>query len=74
MTLADTLTLPDRETTARMPLLSRLAFNAAFMIAKWQLRSATRNGLNRLDHHLLCDIGIEADVAQAECAKRFWQD
>jgi len=59
---------------ARMPLLSRLAFDVAFTIAKWQMRSATRKSLGKLDAYLLCDIGLEPDKAQGEITKRFWQD
>ena len=59
---------------ARLPLLSRLAFDVAFTIMKWQRRSATRCSLGKLDRHLLSDIGLEVDKAQAEVTKRFWQD
>lgn len=59
---------------ARLPILSRFAFDLAFTIAKWQLRSATRRSLRKLDTHLLHDIGLEPSMADCECTKRFWQD
>ena len=59
---------------ARMPLLSRLAFDLAFTIVKWQMRSTTRQSLRKLEPHLLHDIGLEPGEAQSECTKRFWQD
>lgn len=59
---------------ARMPVLSRMAFDLAFTIAKWQMRSATRKSLQKLDRHLLHDIGLEPGEAQCESTKRFWQD
>ena len=58
---------------ARMPVLSRAALELAFTLATWQMRSATRQSLRRLDCHLLRDIGLEPDVAQGESTKRFWQ-
>ena len=59
---------------ARLPLLSRLAFDFAFLIAKWQMRSVTRKNLERLDSHLLQDIGLQPGDAHRERTKRFWQD
>ena len=59
---------------ARMPVLSRMAFDLAFTIAKWQMRSATRKSLQKLDRHLLQDIGLEPGEAQCESTKRFWQN
>lgn len=58
---------------ARMPMLSRLAFELAFTIARWQIRNTTRKSLGKLDRHLLQDIGLEFDIAHGESAKRFWQ-
>ena len=59
---------------ARLPLLSRIAFDFAFKVAKWQMRSVTRKSLRKLDGHMLCDIGLEPHTAQGESTKRFWQD
>jgi uncharacterized protein YjiS (DUF1127 family) len=36
-------------------------------------RRAQRQMLARLDPHLLRDVGIDASVAAAECAKPFWR-
>ena len=59
---------------ARLPVMSRVAFDVAFTIAKWQMRSATRKSLGKLDRHLLCDIRLEPGKAQDEINKPFWQD
>ena len=59
---------------ARLPLLSRLAFDFAFLITKWQMRSVTRKNLERLDSHLLQDIGLQPGDAHRESTKRFWQN
>lgn len=73
------MTLADRSETltpamlARLPVLSRIALDLAFTIAKWQIRSATRKSLGKLDGHLLRDIGLEPSRAQCEITKRFWQ-
>ena len=58
---------------ASLPLLSRLAFDFAFLIAKWQMRSVTRRNLEKLDSHLLQDIGLQPGDALRESTKRFWQ-
>jgi uncharacterized protein YjiS (DUF1127 family) len=36
-------------------------------------RRRDRQRLGKLDAHLLRDIGLEAQEAQRECAKPFWQ-
>ena len=59
---------------ARLPFLSRLAFDFAFTLAKWQMRSITRKNLQKLDSHLLSDIGLELEIAHSESTKRFWQE
>ena len=74
MTLTDKFEIISPAMLARMPILSRLAFDIAITIAKWQMRSATRRSLGKLDRHLLCDIGLEPDKAHSEMTKRFWQD
>jgi uncharacterized protein YjiS (DUF1127 family) len=43
------------------------------LLLAWQTRQTTRNGLARLDAHLLDDIGLSARARGAECAKPFWQ-
>ena len=74
MSVTDRLEILTPAVLARMPVLSRTAFNLAFTIANWQMRSATRKSLGKLDAHLLCDIGLEPGKAQAEGTKRFWQE
>lgn len=74
MTLTDRFENLTPAMLARLPMLSRIAFDLAFTIAKWQMRSATRKSLGKLDRHLLCDIGLEPGKAQGEIIKRFWQD
>jgi uncharacterized protein YjiS (DUF1127 family) len=74
MTLADRYEILDPARFARLPLMSRLAFDLAFTLAKWQTRSATRRSLRKLDNYLLHDIGLEPGEAQSECTKRFWQE
>lgn len=74
MTLTDRFETLTPAMLARLPMLSRIAFDLAFTIAKWQMRSATRKSLGKLDGHLLRDIGLEPGKAQGEITKRFWQD
>ena len=74
MTLTDRFEILSPTAQARLPLLSRLAFDFAFTVAKWQMRSATRKSLQKLNGHLLHDIGLEPDQANSECTKRFWQE
>ena len=74
MTLTERFENLNPNALARLPLLSRLAFDLAFTIAKWQLRSTTRRSLRSLEGHLLQDIGLDADDAHNECTKRFWQE
>lgn len=38
------------------------------------LRRRERQQLARLDAHLLRDIGLDAQEAEAECTKPFWKD
>ena len=59
-------TLPQR---ARQGLVARIThvFTAALT------RRRDRQRLGKLDAHLLRDIGLEAQAAHTECAKRFWQ-
>jgi uncharacterized protein YjiS (DUF1127 family) len=74
MTLTDRFSDLSAISRARMPLLSRLAFDLAFTIAEWQMRSATRKSLQKLNGHLLHDIGLEPGEAYNEFTKRFWQE
>ena len=74
MTLTDRFDNFGPATLARLPLLSRWAFDLAFTIAKWQMRNATRKSLQKLNGHLLHDIGLEPGEAHSEYTKRFWQE
>jgi uncharacterized protein YjiS (DUF1127 family) len=74
MTMSDRIENFSPTLLARLPLLSRLAFDFAFMIAKWQMRSTTRHSLRSLEGHMLQDIGLDASDAHKECTKRFWQE
>ena len=74
MTLSDGFEILNARTLARLPLLSRLAFDFAFTVAKWQMRSVTRKSLTKLDSHMLRDIGMKPSDAHFESTKRFWQD
>lgn len=58
---------------ASLPPLSRLVLAAAVRVVTWENRQRTRKGLQRLDAHLLQDIGLDAMTAQAEARRAFWQ-
>jgi uncharacterized protein YjiS (DUF1127 family) len=55
-------------------VLPRPLYGIRKLLLAWQTRQATRNGLARLDAHLLDDVGLSARVRGEECAKRFWQE
>lgn len=57
-----------------LPPLSRLLVQVGFALARWEMRQRTRGALNRLDPHLLRDIGIGPDERASECALPFWRD
>ncbi len=59
---------------APLPPLSRLAFALARTVWTWETRRQARVALASLDAHLLYDIGISAQTAEAEAAKPFWRD
>ena len=63
-----------RALPARLPPLSRLLVSIAMTLAAWEDRRRSRAALNRLDDHLLQDIGLGADRAASECTKPFWRD
>jgi len=56
-----------------LPPLSQVVMAVALLVVVWELRHRTRNGLRRLDGHLLRDIGLDALSVDAECAKPFWR-
>jgi uncharacterized protein YjiS (DUF1127 family) len=43
-------------------------------LAAWRVRAQTRSALQKLDPHLLRDIGLPLDEAQGESVKPFWRD
>lgn len=57
-----------------LPFAGPLARQPRRLIRTWADRQATRRALDRLDPHLLDDIGLSAQEARAETAKPFWQD
>jgi len=61
--------------TAHQPLppLARVVFALAVTVLKWEQRQQTRRALNRLDPHMLADIGLSPQDARMECKKAFWQ-
>ncbi|NEX45049.1 DUF1127 domain-containing protein [Pseudotabrizicola algicola] len=58
---------------ASLPPLSRLVLAAAVRVVTWEARQRTRKGLQRLDAHLLRDVGIDPMTAEAEANRRFWE-
>lgn len=63
-----------RTTMLSLPFAGPLTRQPRRLIRAWADRQATRRALDRLDAHLLDDIGITAQEARAETAKPFWQD
>ncbi len=64
----------DPVTLLNLPPLSRLLVRAGFALATWEMRRRTRGALNRLEPHLLRDIGLDPSQRSAECARPFWRD
>lgn len=58
---------------AGLPPVSRLLVEVAFTLARWENRRRTRHALNRLDPHLLTDIGLSPVLRDIEGAKPFWR-
>ncbi len=42
-------------------------------LADWRTRRKTRGALQRLDTHMLHDIGLLPEEARMECTKPFWK-
>ena len=75
MSHALTIKLPERLSTTGgypLPLLARLAMQFAVIETTWDMKYRTRKQLQRLDDHLLRDIGIERDAACTEARRPFW--
>lgn len=58
---------------ASLPPLSRLVLAAAVRVVTWEARQRTRKDLQRLDGHLLRDVGIDPLTAEVEANRRFWE-
>lgn len=56
-----------------LPPLSRIAFAFAMTVLAWENRRHTRAALQRLDPHVLRDIGLDPVAAEDEAAKPFWR-
>jgi uncharacterized protein YjiS (DUF1127 family) len=56
-----------------LPPLTRPIHALWAVVLAWQTRRLTRTGLQRLDDHLLDDIGLSDRARRSECAKPFWQ-
>lgn len=55
-----------------LPPISRLLMAAAVTVARWEMNTRTRKSLEKLDNHLLCDIGLTQAEAKVEWDKPFW--
>lgn len=60
--------------TESLPPLSRLLLGLTVTIWHWEMRAKTRKALEKLDDHLLDDIGISKHDARQEWDKPFWWD
>lgn len=56
-----------------LPTLSRWILTLALTLVAWRLRQRMRRDIGRLPPHLLCDVGIDPWVAEAEAEKPFWR-
>ncbi|MEM8593029.1 MAG: DUF1127 domain-containing protein [Pseudomonadota bacterium] len=61
------------ENATRIPPAAALLVMLALQITKWGQRHRSRIALNKLDDHMLRDIGLTPDQARFEADKRFWQ-
>lgn len=59
--------------TQSLPPVSRLLVGFGLLLAEWEQRQRTRRALERLDAHLLKDVGLDGTAAQNECQKPAWQ-
>lgn len=55
-----------------LPPISRLLMAVAVAVARWEMNLRTRKALERLDDHLLRDVGLTQAQAQAEWDRPFW--
>lgn len=59
---------------AHLPSVAHLLITMALIVTKWDRYRRTRKALNRLEQHLLADIGLSRDAAYNEARKPFWKD
>lgn len=59
---------------ASLPPFSRMVLRAAVVIATWETRYTTRKSLQKLDKHLLRDIGLDPLSASFEAQRPFWRE
>lgn len=43
------------------------------LMGEWRRRHASRRELQRLDHHMALDIGLDRGLVLIEAAKPFWK-
>lgn len=55
-----------------LPPISRLLMGFAVTVGRWEMNVRTRKALERLDDHLLRDVGLTQAQAQAEWDRPFW--
>lgn len=55
-----------------LPPVSRLLMGFAVKVARWEMNRRTRKSLEKLDDHLLRDVGLTQNAAQKEWDKPLW--
>lgn len=60
--------------TSRRPHRQSLRLSLYDLFTCWVVRRRARRDLDRLDEHLLRDIGLDRTTARSEAARYFWQD
>ena len=62
-----------RSTTSTPGLLARAAAALRSTFIRWMHNYEVRRDLDRLDDHLLRDVGFDPRQARAEAERRFWE-
>ncbi|MDG1283007.1 MAG: DUF1127 domain-containing protein [Pseudorhodobacter sp.] len=57
-----------------LPPVAAVLFAATVLVLKWEERRKTRRALQRLDAHMLRDIGLTGRNAADEIEKPFWRE
>ena len=65
-------TLALLERSQSLPPLTRMLMGLTKATLNWEMRRRTRKSLEKLDDHLLSDIGLSRGQAQEEWQKPFW--